>query len=132
MRDYTGGAPLKVTDGGRVLDVVIVGSLGVNPGFQVVNNTEVPTIADEFRRAFKASRALACDVPLASHPAMYKMAEKHARLAAGGSNPFIDPAGYANELDLAEAMFQAVPEQPITRPNSVCNISTTDCSPSAP
>lgn len=99
---------LKVTEGGRVLDVVIVGSLGVNPGFQLVNNADVPAIADEFRRAFKTSRALPCDVPLASHPAMYKMAEKHARLAAGGPNPFIDPAGYVRELDLTEAMFQAV------------------------
>ena len=70
--------------------------------------------------------------PHDSPKSLYKMAEKHARLAAGGSNPFIDPAGYAKELDLAEAMFQAVPEQPITRPNSVCNISTTDCTPSAP
>lgn len=99
---------LKVTDGGRVLDVVIVGSLGVNPGFQLVNNKEVPAIADEFRRAFKVSRALPCDVPLASHPAMYKMAEKHARLGAGGPNPFIDPAGYVKKLDLTEAMFEAV------------------------
>lgn len=99
---------LKVTDGSRVLDVVIVGSLGVNPGFQLVNNTEAPAIADEFRRAFKVSRTLPCDVPLASHPAMYKMAEKHARLAAGGPNPFIDPTGYVKELDLTEAMFQAV------------------------
>ena len=39
---------------------------------------------------------------------MYKMAEKHARLAAGGPNPFIDPTGYVKELDLTEAMFQAV------------------------
>ena len=99
---------LKVTEGGRSLDVVIVGSLGVNPGFQLVNNAEVPGIADEFRRAFKASRALPCDVPLASHPAMYRLAQKHARLDQGGLNPFIDPTGYVRELDLTEAMFQAV------------------------
>ncbi len=99
---------LKVTDGGRSLDVVIVGSLGVNPGFQLVNNAEVPAIADEFRRAFKVSRALPCDVPLASHPAMYRLAQKYPRLEAGGANPFIDPAGYVAELDLTEAMFQAV------------------------
>ena len=47
-------------------------------------------------------------VPLASHPAMYRMAEKHARLDKGGVNPFIDPTGYQRELDLTEAMFQAV------------------------
>jgi metallo-beta-lactamase class B len=99
---------LKVTEGGRSLDVVIVGSLGVNPGFQLVNNAEAPAIADEFRRAFKASRALPCDVPLASHPAMYRLAQKYPRLSQGGANPFIDPAGYQAELDLTEAMFQAV------------------------
>lgn len=99
---------LKVTEGGRSLDVVIVGSLGVNPGFQLVNNADVPGIADEFRRAFKVSRALPCDVPLASHPAMYRLAEKYQRLDKGGLNPFIDPAGYVRELDLTEAMFQAV------------------------
>jgi metallo-beta-lactamase class B len=99
---------LKVTEGGRSLDVVIIGSLGVNPGFQLVNNAEVPGIADEFRRAFKVSRALPCDVPLASHPAMYRLAQKHARLDKGGLNPFIDPTGYVRELDLTEAMFQAV------------------------
>jgi metallo-beta-lactamase class B len=99
---------LKVDDDGRSYDVVIVGSLGVNPGFQLVNNSEVPAIADEFRRAFKVSRALPCDVPLASHPAMYRLAEKYARVGKGGPNPFVDPAGYVRELDLTEAMFQAV------------------------
>ena len=39
---------------------------------------------------------------------MYKMAEKHKRLSSGGQNPFIDPAGYVKELDLTEAMFEAV------------------------
>jgi metallo-beta-lactamase class B len=99
---------LQVEEGGRTLDVVIVGSLGVNPGFQLVNNTEAPAIADEFRRAFKVSRGLKCDVPLASHPAMYDLAEKYAKVGKGGPNPFIDPTGYVRELDLTEAMFQAV------------------------
>lgn len=99
---------LRVQEGGHSLDVAIVGSLGVNPGFKLVDNAEVPGIADEFRRAFKTSRALKVDVPLASHPAMYRMAEKHAKLALGGPNPFVDPEGYRRELDLTEAMFQAV------------------------
>jgi len=99
---------MKVVDGGRTYDVVIIGSLGVNPGFKLVNNTDVPRIADEFADAFKVSRALPCDVPLGSHPGMYNMAEKFARLGKGGPNPFIDPAGYKAELDLDEAMFRAV------------------------
>src|SRR3989454_1553665 len=101
---------MKVQDGGTTYDAVIIGSVGVNPGFKLVNNTDVPQIADEFTRAFKVMRSLPCDVPLASHPAMYNLAEKYARIAPGGPNPFIDPAGYKAELDVAEAMFHAVLE----------------------
>ena len=99
---------MRVQDGGRTYDVVIIGSLGVNPGFTLVNNTDVPRIADEFTRAFTVSRSLPCHVPLGSHPGMYNMAEKFAKLGKGGPNPFIDPAGYTAELDLDEAMFHAV------------------------
>ena len=99
---------LKVQDGGKSYDVVIIGSLGVNPGFQLVNNKDVPGIADEYTRAFRVMRDLPCDVPLGSHPGMYNMADKYAKLKAGGPNPFIDPAGYKTELDIDEAMFHAV------------------------
>ena len=99
---------MKVQDGGRSYDVVIIGSLGVNPGFQLVNNAQVPGIADEFTRAFKVMRSLPCDVPLGSHPGMYNMAEKFAKVKPGSPNPWIDPAGYKTELDIDEAMFHAV------------------------
>ena len=99
---------LTAQDGGRSYDVVIIGSLGVNPGFKLVNNAEVPHQADEYRQAFRVSRALHCDVPLASHGSMYNLADKYARLGKGGANPFVDAAGYKAELDLDEAMFKAV------------------------
>ena len=98
---------MKVQEGGRSYDVVIIGSLGVNPGFQLVNNKDVPQIAEEYARAFKISRALPCDIPLGSHPGMYKMAEKYAKLGKG-PNPYVDAAGYKAELDLDEAMYHAV------------------------
>jgi CubicO group peptidase (beta-lactamase class C family) len=99
---------MKVTDQGRTYDVVIIGSFGVNPGFRLVGNAEVPHIADEFRRGFATARALPCDVPLASHPAMFGMKEKYAALGTARSNPYVDPAGYQTELDVTEAMFKAV------------------------
>jgi metallo-beta-lactamase class B len=99
---------LKTQENGKTYDVVIIGSFGTNPGFKLVNNAEVPGIAAEFTRAFAVARTLPCDVPLGSHPAMYGMQEKYAKLAAGGPNPFIDPAGYKLEVDIAEAMFRAV------------------------
>jgi metallo-beta-lactamase class B len=97
----------KVQEGGRSYDVVIIGSLGVNPGFQLVNNNDVPQIAEEYARAFKISRTLPCDIPLGSHPGMYNMAAKYAKLGKG-PNPFVDPAGYKAELDIDEAMYHAV------------------------
>jgi metallo-beta-lactamase class B len=99
---------MKVADGGKTYDVVIIGSLGVNPGFQLVNNKDIPGQADEYARAFRVSRALPCDIPLGSHPGMYNMAAKYEKLKAGGPNPYIDPAGYRTELDIDEAMYHAV------------------------
>jgi len=99
---------LKAQDGGKSYDVVIIGSLGVNPGIKLVNNPADPQIVEEFTRAFQVSRSLPCDVPLGSHPGMYNMKEKYAKLKAGGANPYIDPAGYKTELDIDEAMFHAV------------------------
>lgn len=98
---------LKASEGGRTYDVVVIGSLGTNPGFKLVNNTEIPNQADEYERAFKTTRALTCDVPLGSHPSMYNLDRKYP-LIGKGPNPFIDPAGCKAEVDLAEAMFRAV------------------------
>jgi metallo-beta-lactamase class B len=102
---------MRVEEAGKIYNVVIICSLGVNPGFKLVNNVEVPQISAEFTRAFETMRSLPCDVPLGSHPGMYNMQEKYARLEQGGPNPFIDPAGYKTELDIDEAMFHAVLDQ---------------------
>jgi hypothetical protein len=73
----------------------------------------MPEVVAEFNRTFPKFRALACDVPLGDHPAQYNMLAKHARLASGGANPFIDPANCLLEADIQEAMFKAtLAEQP--------------------
>ena len=94
-------------ENGKAYKVVIVGSVGVNPGFVLVNNQQNPGIADEYRRAYTVLRGLKADVPLASHPAMYAMEDKYRRIGKG-ANPFIDPAGYTKELDLVEGVFKQV------------------------
>ncbi len=99
---------LKAQDGGKSYDVVIIGSFGVNPGFRLVNNGEETDMSKEFARTFKIARTLPCDVPLGSHPGMYNLDEKYAKLGKGGPNPFIDPDGYKLEVDIDEAMYQAV------------------------
>lgn len=87
-------------EGGRNYNVVFACSLRA-PG------TLSPEIVNEFNRTFKVVRALPCDVPLGDHPAQYNMRAKHAKLQAGGANPFIDPANCTLEADIQEAMFRA-------------------------
>jgi metallo-beta-lactamase class B len=99
---------MKAQDGGRSYDVVIIGSMGVNPGTRLVNNANNATIAEEYMQGFRVMRSLNVDVPLGSHPGMYNMAGKYARLSSGGPNPYIDPQGYKAEIDLVEATFKSV------------------------
>ena len=97
---------LKAQDKGKTYNVVILGSIGVNPGYILVNNKDYPQIADDYVRGFKVLRSLPCDVFLASHSRFYGMPEKYAKLKDGGPNPFIDPAGYRAHLDLQEKNFK--------------------------
>jgi metallo-beta-lactamase class B len=100
----------KAQEGGKTYDVVIIGSVGVNPGYMLVNNKDIPDIAGEYQRSFKLLRSLPCDVPLGSHPSMYSLAEKYPKLGKG-PNPFIDPEGYKHELDIQEHAFLEVLEK---------------------
>jgi metallo-beta-lactamase class B len=90
---------MKVQDGGRSYDVLIIGSVGVNPGTNLVGN---PQLVEQYRQSFKFLHSAHADVPLGSHPAMYNMAEKFAKLKPGGPNPFVDPAGFQNEITIQE------------------------------
>jgi metallo-beta-lactamase class B len=98
---------MKVKDGDKTYDVLILGSVNVNPGFVLVGNKDYPQIADDYVRSFKVLRALPCDIFLGSHGAFYHMTEKYAKLQQGGPNPFIDPAGYRAYLDDREKAFQS-------------------------
>ena len=101
---------MKVTEGAGTYNVVIIGSVGVNPGFQLVNNKQTPQIAEEYKQAYKVLRSLPCDVPLGSHPAMYNLAAKYPKIG-NGANPFIDPQGYRDELDTQWELFNSILEQ---------------------
>jgi metallo-beta-lactamase class B len=98
---------MKVKEGSGTYNVVIIGSLGVNPGFKLVNNLQTPHIAEEYMQSYKILRSLPCDVPLGSHPAMYNLAAKYPKIG-NGANPFIDPNGYKEELDVQEALFRSI------------------------
>src|SRR6202140_702943 len=74
---------MKAKEGDKTYNVVILGSIGVNPGYILVNNKDYPQIADDYVRSFKILRALPCDIFLGSHGTFYGMTAKYAKLEKG-------------------------------------------------
>jgi metallo-beta-lactamase class B len=96
---------LKVQDGGKTYNVVIVGSPNVNPGYKLVNNPQYPQIAQDYERTFRVLKSLPCDVFLGAHGGYYGLTEKFARITSGGVNPFLDPEGYKSYVADREQAF---------------------------
>ncbi|MBI4904064.1 MAG: subclass B3 metallo-beta-lactamase [Acidobacteria bacterium] len=97
---------MQVKDGGKTYNVVIVGSPNVNPGFQLVNNTDYPEMAADYAKSFRVWKALPVDIFLGAHGAYYGMEAKYKRFAQGSKeNPFIDPKGYHAYIDDREKAY---------------------------
>jgi len=97
---------LKVNDAGKALNVVVVGSPNVNPGYVLVGNAKYPNIVQDYEQTFKVLKALPADVFLGAHGDYYGMPAKFAEMKAGGANPFIDPAGYKAYVANREAAYR--------------------------
>jgi len=98
---------LRVKEGGKNFDVVVVGSPNVNPGYKLVNNKAYPEIARDYQRTFQVLKSLPCDVFLGAHGSYYGLEKKFARKIKSGGNPFVDPTGYKDYILEREASFQA-------------------------
>jgi metallo-beta-lactamase class B len=98
---------MTATEAGKTYNVVIVCSVGWNPGYILVNNKDYPQISDDYVRSFATLRKLPCDIFLASHSGFYDLAGKYAKLGQGGPNPFEDHAGYLAYVDQKEQSFYA-------------------------
>ena len=98
---------MKVTNGGKALNAVIVGGTGVNPGYKLIHNSEYPQIAQDYERAFSTLKSLPCDIFLGAHGAYFGMDEKYPRMKPGAANPFIDPVGYKEFVAQSEKDFRA-------------------------
>jgi metallo-beta-lactamase class B len=98
---------MKVTEGGKSYNVVIIGSPNVNPGYKLVNNAAYPEIAQDYERMWRVLKSLPCDIFLGAHGSYFGMTEKYPRLQGGGANPFIDPEGYQKYVSQKEQEFLA-------------------------
>ena len=102
---------MQVTEAGRPLNVVIVGSWNVNPGFRLVDHADQPAsypgIAADYRRTFATLKALQCDIFLGAHGAYFGMLKKLDRIKAGAKeNVWIDAKGYQDALAEREQAFE--------------------------
>ena len=96
---------MKVQEDGKSYDVVILGSANVNDAHLLFDNKDYPEMLPDFLRTFEVLKALPCDIFLASHGKFYGLTAKYAKLGKGGPNPFIDPAGYREHVNLMEKAF---------------------------
>jgi metallo-beta-lactamase class B len=97
---------LKVGDSGKTYDVVIIGSPNVNPGYQLVNNTAYPQIAEDYMKMFSVLKSLPCDIFLGAHGNYFGLEGKYARFKDEGVAAFVDPEGYRKFVDDKEQEFK--------------------------
>jgi metallo-beta-lactamase class B len=102
---------MQVKEAGRPLNVVIVGSWNVNPGWRLVDHpgrpASYPGIAADYRRTFATLKVLQCDVFLGAHGGYFGMLSKLDRIRAGAKeNVWVDPEGYEAAVAEREEAFE--------------------------
>ena len=94
------GYTWKVNDGGRTYDVVLIPSLTTQAP-QLLD----PKMVDDYLHEFRTLKELPCQVFLGPHGKMFGLRQKYPKIAAGASNPYIDPEGYQAHIKLMEQSF---------------------------
>jgi metallo-beta-lactamase class B len=97
---------MKVTDGDKTYNVVIVGSPNVNPGYKLVSNSAYPQIAEDYERMWRVLKSLPCDIFFGAHGGYFGLEERYPLRKDGGANPFIDPDGYKRFITQKEQEFR--------------------------
>jgi metallo-beta-lactamase class B len=98
---------MKVREGGKAYDAVIVGSPNVNPGYRLVDNASYPQIAADYERTFRTLRALPCDLFLGAHGSYFDMERKYPHAKERGAAAFVDPSGFEAYVAEREQAFRA-------------------------
>jgi metallo-beta-lactamase class B len=97
---------MQVSEGGRTLNVVIVGSPNVDPGYILVGNKNYPQIGEDYQKTFAVLQRLPCDVFLGAHGGYFGLKAKYENLKAGAANPFLDPDGYRTYIAERNDVFR--------------------------
>ncbi|HKS08064.1 MAG TPA: subclass B3 metallo-beta-lactamase [Pyrinomonadaceae bacterium] len=97
---------MKVKDGAKTRNVVIIGSPNVNPGYNLIDSKVYPQMAKDFERTFTVLKSLPVDYFLGAHGAYFDLETKYPKLKAGDTTVFIDPEGYKNYVADREQAFR--------------------------
>jgi metallo-beta-lactamase class B len=97
---------MKVSEGSKMRDVVIIGSPNVNPGYKLVGNTVYPRMKEDFEKTFRVLHSLPVDYFLGAHGSYFGLETKYPQLKAGKSSTLIDPAGYKAYVEERDMAFQ--------------------------
>ena len=97
---------MKVNDGSKMRNVVIIGSPNVNPGYKLVGNTDYPGIAEDYEKTFRVLKSLPVDYFLGAHGSYFDLEKKYPKFKAGDAAALIDPAGYKNYVEEREQAFR--------------------------
>jgi metallo-beta-lactamase class B len=97
---------MQVQDGGKTLNVTIVGSAIVQKGVPLIGNNKYPDIAQDYEKTFRVLKALPTDVFLGAHGDYYNLDAKYPKFKPGAPNPFVDPAGYKAYIANRDAAFR--------------------------
>ena len=97
---------MKVNDGSRMRDVVIIGSPNVNPGYQLVGGTVYPRMREDFEKTFRVLNSLPVDYFLGAHGSYFDLEKKYPQLKAGNSSALIDPSGYKEYVKERDNAFR--------------------------
>jgi metallo-beta-lactamase class B len=108
----------QIQEGGRTLNVVIVGSPNVNPGYYLVGNKKYPGIAEDYVKTFAVLKHLPCDIFLGAHGQYFNMKAKYEKFKAGDKNAFIDPNGYQAYVSERDEAFRSEWERQKKNPGS--------------
>lgn len=95
---------MKVSEGGKQYDVVIIGSTSV-PGYKLIGNAGYPNIVEDYESSFRLLKTLPADVFLAPHGSFFGLLEKIKHLGEP-QNPFIDKQALPRYVERSEKAFR--------------------------
>lgn len=97
---------MKVQEGSKTYNAVIVGSPNVNPGYKLAGTALYPQIAEDYEKTFRVLKSLPGDLFLGAHGSYFDLETKYEQFKRGQTTAFVDSAGYKDFVVDREQAFR--------------------------